>query len=286
MFLQPTKSKIVSQYGDAILKALTLDVLAELLGAENSQIINNIMPLAISNAFYEQIVLHYKLDIVYSSMSDGADTNTGNRTHARGDLLEAYMAAIEKDISREGQGYREVRQWLFNIIALRLKRFQVQNDVGSRGIYSIGTEQQSLTILPTMFADSTREMFEIESNHATTILRLETNPSIRPASQAMDLWRHPSIQSTTKLDPFTILGSTSPSWQGTSDLNHFRRFLFETMKQTVIQTGKNGVPNNNAFWTELSVRLSQLQESLEDDFESILLFYYRVSRTVFIWSEL
>ena len=92
---QLTKSKFMPQYGDAILKAMTLDVLAELFGQENSQIISNIVPFAISNAFYEQIVLHYKLDIFYSS--DGIDGNSWNTTHRRGDLLEGYMAAIEKD---------------------------------------------------------------------------------------------------------------------------------------------------------------------------------------------
>jgi hypothetical protein len=190
------------------------------------------------------------------------------------------MAAIEKDISREGQGYREVRQWLFNIIALRLKRVQFKDDVGLRGIYSTGTEHQSLTILPTMVTDPTRVVFKTDD---ATILRFETNPAVRSAAQATDLWQHPNTQSTTKLDPFTILCSTSSSRHGTNDLNYFRRFLFETMTQTVIQTCENGVPNVNAFWTELSARLSHLQESLEDDFESILLFYYRVSRPVSFW---
>lgn len=138
-----------------------------------------------------------------------------------------------------------------------------------------------------MFTDTTREVFEIESNNMT-ILRFETNPSVRSASQASDLWRHPDVQSASRLhvDPFAILGSTSLR-QGTNDLNHFRRFVFETMKQTVIQTGNltGGVPNVNAFWTELSVRFSQLQELLEDDLESVLLFYYRVSHSVFFWSE-
>ena len=132
-----------------------------------------------------------------------------------------------------------------------------------------------------MFTDPTREVFETNN---TTILRFETNPAVRSVAQATDLWRHPNVQSTTRLDPFAILGSTS-SRQETNDVDHFRRFLFETMKQTVIQTSKKGVPNLHAFWTELSVRLSQLQELLEDDFESILLFYYRVFYPIFFWSE-
>jgi hypothetical protein len=268
------------QYGDLLLKALTHDVLSELLGADSAEIqkvITNIFPLAISNAFYEQIVLHYKLDILYCS----DDTSTGNGigggasgTHRRGDLLEAYMSAIEKDMSRQREGYREIRDWLFDVLALRLRIFEVHND---SEIYTRGTVKRSITIFPAVNIDSSRDVFVRETNSGKT-LKFET---IRSASQARTYWRQqqPSlVQSTTRQIPWTILPSQS-AWSGTSNLNPFRSFVFKTMKQTITQTIKPGATNLRPFWTELSIRLSRLQKLLEDDSESLLLFYYRVSHS-------
>ena len=52
----------MSHYGDVLLKAMTYDILSELLGKDNFNSISNIFLLVISNAFYEQIVLHYDLE--------------------------------------------------------------------------------------------------------------------------------------------------------------------------------------------------------------------------------
>ena len=128
---------------------MTYDVLSEILGKDNFKAISNIIPLAISNAFYEQIVLHYGLEKLTPWDGSSTGKSSWGITHRRGDLLEAYMAAIEKDISRDGQGYREVRDWLFRVLALRLRRLAVEDGTA---LCSSGTEQQSLTILPAISA--------------------------------------------------------------------------------------------------------------------------------------
>jgi len=262
------------QYGDAILKAMTLDALSELFGKESYQVTSNIFPLAISNAFYEQIVLHYGLDL----LSPTVQSDRKAVTHLRGDLLEAYMAAIEKDVSRDGKGYREVRDWLFQILALRLRRVRVHNDWE---LYSSGTEHKSLTILPVPEDASLPPVFETQSTYGSKFLQLEApqvgNKDIMSAAQAADLWHQrqhaPALHSTTKAN-ISIMDS-APSNE-TTNLNHFRRFLFETMRQTVAQSSKLGSLDLKCFWTALSCLLSQLQDSLEDESESLLLYYYRV----------
>jgi hypothetical protein len=166
------------QYGDALLKAMTLDVLEELFG-KNPDVSRNIFPLAISNAFYEQIVLHYQLDLE----DESAANNSKGTTHRRGDLLEAYMAAIEKDISRDGEGYREVREWLFRVLALRLRRLGIQNEMA---LYSRGTEQQSLTILPPVSGGATVLDLQCEVS-GSKIVEFRANRSRRSADQAISL---------------------------------------------------------------------------------------------------
>ena len=140
-----SESKFMPHYGDALLKAITFDVLSELLGKDNFKTITNITPLAISNAFYEEVVLHYGLEKLTVCNGSSFDKPSRGTTHRREDLLEAYMAAIEKDISREGQGYSEVRDWLFKVLALRLRRLGAQDGTS---VCSNGTERQSFTLLP------------------------------------------------------------------------------------------------------------------------------------------
>src|ERR1700737_2705626 len=107
-------------YGDSLLKPMTISILAELFGGDDMKTINAISIFAISNAFYEQLLLHHDLDrlcIPHEKLLTSL-----NRTHERGDVLESYMAAIEMDVSRAGEGYHEVREWLAKVIALRLRK--------------------------------------------------------------------------------------------------------------------------------------------------------------------
>ena len=138
------ESKFLPHHGDGLLKALTFDVLSELFGKENFQLIGNITPIVISNAFYEQIVLHYGLEKLASEYFGAGKAPSKTTTHRRGDLLEAYMAGIEQDVSRCGRGYREVREWLFQVLGLYLKKIEPRDGVS---LYSTGSEHQSLSIL-------------------------------------------------------------------------------------------------------------------------------------------
>jgi hypothetical protein len=145
-----SESKFMPYYKNTLLKVMTYDILSELLGKDNFKTTSNIIPLAISNAFYEQIVLHYGLEKLTPWDDSSTEKSSKGITHQRGDLLKAYMTAIEKDISRDGRGYREIRDWLFRILDLRLRRLAVQDGTA---LCSSGTEQQSLTILPSISAD-------------------------------------------------------------------------------------------------------------------------------------
>jgi len=82
--------------------------------------------MAVSNAFYESLFLHYQLDLLCAELhaeegcrGSGKLGGKGMR-EKRGDVLEAYFAGIDMDVSREGGGSKEIRDWLFQILALRL----------------------------------------------------------------------------------------------------------------------------------------------------------------------
>jgi hypothetical protein len=269
-------------YGDALLKAMTFDVLSGLLGYDNFKATSNVMPLAISNAFYEQIVLHYGLDkLTLWDTGSSAEKPSKGITHRRGDLLEAYMAAIEKDISRDGQGYREVRDWLFRVLALRLRRLVVQD--GS-AVCSTGAERQSITLLPSTFSSknnthSGTEMkgSDIFTSETGALLSLTNSKPVTSSFQAATIWhasnRRNASQSTMEVNPF-MMGSSSKTNRSV-DLDHFRRFLFESMRHIVEQIHKTGSWNVKSFWSTLSSHLSQVQNMLEDERQMILLFYYR-----------
>ena len=78
------------------------------------------MPWAVSNAFYERILLHYGLENFRPQLSQ-RDSRT--LTVKRGDVLEAYVAGIAMDLSRGvGEGYKEVREWFSRVLRLRLRK--------------------------------------------------------------------------------------------------------------------------------------------------------------------
>jgi hypothetical protein len=287
VFLQnfsTSESKYLPHYGDSLLKAMTFDVLSELLGKENFKIISNITPFAISNAFYEQIVLHYGLERLTPYDRSYAKPSRGT-THARGDLLEAYMAAIEKDISREGQGYREVRDWLFRVLALRLRRLEPAVQEGG-SLYSNGTEKQSFTLLPPpATAGPSIEHFGAEANPSgpqfVSLGNSTGRKALTSSTEAMDIWRHPDRQllseSKGEGNRFMIMESSERSVMN-RQLDNFRRSVFDLMKRILQNSFTAGSTwNVNMFWNTLSGHFSELQSMLQDDCEKILQFYYRVS---------
>jgi len=251
------KSKFLSQYGDELLKAMTRDILTELMGRQNYQVVSNIIPLAISNAFYEQIVFYYRLDP--HDQGNKEYILSKGRTHARGDLFEAYVAAIEKDVSRTGDGYKEVKNWLSKVLTLRLPRITAQKGMV---VHSIGTEQKSFTIWP------------LSSDLKTTTLSKASGRSLSP-SEMTAIWRQDN-GGTFGQQPIHSSRIITSDLDGTSDdLNEFRQFIFDTMRQVVMQTYESRW-ELRSFWQSLSDRFSQIQTALEGKSESMLLFYYRV----------
>jgi hypothetical protein len=192
------------------------------------------------------------------------------------------MAAIEKDISRDGQGYREVRDWLFRVLALRLRRLVVPD--GS-AVSSTGTERQSLTILPSTFSSTNithsgteTKGSNIFASETGALLSLTNSKLVTSSFQAATIWhasnRRNASQSTMEANPFMMMGPSSNTNRSV-DLDHFRRFLFESMRHIVEQIHKTGSWNVKSFWSTLSSHLSQVQNMLEDERQMILLFYYR-----------
>ena len=177
-----------------------------------------------------------------------------------------------------GEGYREVQYWLFKVLALRLRRLEVQKGTD---LYSSGTEQKSFTILPPILAGTSLET----SSSCARIPGFETAMlsigSYEPVSgpQMTSIWHQNNTgptasQPTLASSRLMVLDSTS---NGSNDLNQFRQLLFENMGQAVMQTYQSGFWDIYSFWYTVSDRLSQLQVSLQGQSESILLFYYRVS---------
>ena len=125
VFLQAHSSQqfqVMRHFGDSLLRATTFDVLTDVLGKSNYSAIIDTVSMVVSNAFYESLFLHYGL----ADLCVGFDIEVGNAkagkswSEKRGDILEAYFAGIDMDFSREGTGSKEVRDWLFQVLALRL----------------------------------------------------------------------------------------------------------------------------------------------------------------------
>ena len=276
----------MSRYGDALLKAMTFDVLSELFGKDNFKVITNITPYAISNAFYEQIFLHYDLHKLTPSIgpiSYEAKSSKGT-THRRGDILEAYMAAIEKDISRNGQGYQEVRDWLLKVLALRLRKVVVREESGE--FHSTGTAHQSFTVIPpkrppslyprVQIIEPTTSVFTsapplpadtktIESPFQATGILCGGKTSQVIAQPNMSLTGHGPLRDESSITNI--------------QLHKFRHFIFESMKQILQESHKrsrSSTENVKSFWSALRCRFDGIQSMVDGEQELILLFYYRV----------
>lgn len=123
-------------HGDSLLRTITFGVLSELFGRENASTVLKTISWAVSNAFYEQLVLHYGLEKLCSQIPVASN----GLTRMRGDILEVYMAAIDMDVSRDkGGGYQEIHDWLLKVMAIRLGMVSQCHLQGSRpasgGVY-------------------------------------------------------------------------------------------------------------------------------------------------------
>jgi hypothetical protein len=237
--------KFLRQYGDSLLRALTYDVLAELLGSQNVPAITSAIQFAVSNAFYERLILHYDLGNLCAQHEMNL-TSYKALTIKRGDVLESYIAAIEMDISRSREGYKEIRDWLFRVMALRLR-----------------------TILPNLshdFAKNETTMQHIwwEACYA------QSSPDFTPDSTYSD---------TSSFPPLVRPNAFAPEPQ----LHSFRGVVFEKMKEIYCQVSNTIMrPNgarSKAFWMAMKHYLTGLSDEIIHTEKSIILVhYYRVRR--------
>ena len=106
VFLQSYSSgqpKFMRHYGDSVLRAMTFDIHTELIGKDNVITIVNTRSFTVSNAFYERLLLHYNLEKLCIHLQNFLG-DSKSLTRKRGDVLEAYIVAIEMDISRGEEG--------------------------------------------------------------------------------------------------------------------------------------------------------------------------------------
>lgn len=244
------------------------------------------MPFAISNAFYEQIYLHYGLERL--SLGDEGPS-TPRCTHTRGDILEAYMAAIEKDVSRNGQGYQEIRDWLLKVIALRLRLVALNGD-GSSQVYSTGTVHQSFTVIPALSSPrasggpTNNELVAVEPL-AVILSAPATNPQVIKTSTPGEIWSHANQRARPQVNTEGTSSVILP-WNSrlhcsstASQLYFFRQFIFENMTHIFTQCGPAGTSSKSRitlFWRTLKSTIDTVQDMISEESQMILLLYYRV----------
>jgi hypothetical protein len=175
--------KIMRHYGDSILRTVTYDVLAELFGNENDSVMMKAIPWAVSNAFYEQIVIHYGLENLSPHLPLG---NSKGLTVKRGDVLEAYMAGIVMDVSREiGEGYREIRAWFDKLIRLRLRNVCSGSSLGLSLAQEKWNELPKHPIVHTQLSDLRQSVFDSLKG---TMGQVQWTTAIPTVSQLIDFW--------------------------------------------------------------------------------------------------
>jgi hypothetical protein len=231
------------RYGDSLLRAMTFCVLGDLFGSENISTITNVISFAVSNAFYEKLFLHYKLDKLCISY-EGIHKSPKAVAAKRGDVLESYMAAIEMDFSRSGEGHREVCEWLSKVLTLRLKKV-------------LETHSHSLT----RTSKVSPKLIWPDCYGVPQTSPLPTDDKIEP-----DYRRHPS-------------SITSRASVRQIQLHRFRTHLFEKMRELVCQSSPS-TPwqvQVKTFWVAMKSHLDDLQNAaFRSEDTNILLWYYRV----------
>jgi hypothetical protein len=175
--------KIMRHYGDSILRTVTYDVLVQLFGNENDSVMTKAIPWAVSNAFYEQIVLHYGLETLRPQLPL---CDSKGLTVKRGDVLEAYMAGIVMDVSREiGEGYQEIRAWFDKLIRLRLRNVCSGNSLGLSLAQEKWNELPKYPVVDTQLSDLRQSVFD---SLKRTMGQVQWTMAIPTVSQLIDFW--------------------------------------------------------------------------------------------------
>jgi len=289
-------------YGDSLLRELTIDILTELAGKHNMTMVVHTLPFAISNAFYENLLSHFDLEDLCIPLRSLAK---GSKSYAvkRGDVLEAYVAAIEKDISRFGQGSREIYDWLFKVLALRL-RSGLRTCTGTTKNWSLGNVNPLVvqTVLKTdedlckeVDAESgiegcfgpgdqnavVRTAELPEHSIQATLIACQTKPRNDTAGGQRIWWDNWKAEQPISISNLVRQSPRDrPEFATQLHLHGFRQTIFAKMKATLLRVCATHAKRQQipAFWTEMKsffdVRLKKINEV--EPTQLNLLYYYRV----------
>jgi len=144
----------MAQYGDSLLRMITIEVVSDLFGKENASGVMNTCGFAVSNVFYEQLVFHYNLDRLSIPISQGSKAlGKKGMKKQQGDLLESYLGAIHQEVSREsGEGHQEIKEWLRNVLTLRMiGQFQPKGTSVQRNSKVSETNREMVAFRQSMF---------------------------------------------------------------------------------------------------------------------------------------
>ena len=167
--------KFMRKYGDSLLRTMTYAVLAELFGSNNITVIDSIIDFAVSNVFYEWLIEHYDLASL-CRLHERSLTSPKSISMKRGDVLESYIAAVEMDVTRCcEEGYREVREWLLSVMALRLRTVSLNRSSGCE--------------YPREDAGLSRDQSDVTTNLGTSASTISTMTRYNAAEGSLDAFR-------------------------------------------------------------------------------------------------
>jgi hypothetical protein len=207
------------------------------------------------------------------------------------------MAAIEKDISRNRQGYQEVRDWLLKVMALRLQLVALNDN--SNAFYSVGTAHQSFTVIPPLslqrtIGGSSYDGVIIGDPTAIFLSSPAANARPIPTSAPVEIWWKANQQARSQFSGdgnSSTMIPWSPGFNPSStmaQLHQFRQFVFEKMVHIFRQchaARSSSTSKIKVFWRTFKGELDNVREILGEESQMILLHYYRV-RFLFNYSDL
>jgi hypothetical protein len=243
---------------------MTFHILADLFSRDNVAVVLQAVHFAVTNQFYSRLLNHYGLGDLCIHLPNGL--GEFKWLEAKGDILEAYCAAVEMDPSREGGGYAEVCNWLHEIIAIRLnntlaaraclRNSQSHDDSGSKEAIVEGAlpEESRNTFIelevgrggPGTLTEAPnghqrRSRTGVDSGVWWDIEEKHLNPS--PGLLASKMQRH----------------RREPASNMHGQLQSFRQSMFDKMRATLAQIrsreGRVGTNELRAFWTALKFYL-------------------------------
>jgi len=171
-------------------------------------------------------------------------------------------------------------------MALRLQLIALNDD--SFTFYSVGTVHQSFTIIPPLSQQQTTSgslydgVMTVEPTTVVLSAPAANAQAIKTPSPAK-IWSQASQRTGYQI---TTEGKTIIPWSSglnsssiTTQLDHFRQFVFEKMVQIFCQchtASSSSTSKIQLFWRTLKGELDNLQYMISEESQMLLLHYYRV----------